>query len=154
MNTRQEAAVKYFNEGYNCAQSVLATFTDELGFDKNAGLRISAGFGAGMGRLQETCGAVTGAFMAIGIYTTGKFTDNITRKEKTIAMVQDFDREFRKLHKTSNCGELLGCDLKTDEGQKVYADKNLKEAVCYKCVTNAVSILEGMINNPESESFH
>ena len=154
MNTRQEAAVMYFNEGYNCAQSVLAAFTDELGFDKNAGLRISAGFGAGMGRLQETCGAVTGAFMAIGIYTTGKFTDNITRKEKTITMVQDFDRAFKQLHRTSNCAELLGCDLKTEEGQKVYADNNLKETICTKCVINAVSILESLMNSPESESFH
>lgn len=149
MKTKQETAVSYFNEGYNCAQSVLTAFTDDLGFDKSAGLRISAGFGAGMGRLQETCGAVTGAFMAIGIYTTGKYVDNATRKEKTIAMVQDFDREFKKLHKTSNCGELLGCDLKTDDGQKIYADNNLKETVCCKCVTNAVSILEGMINVQE-----
>ena len=63
---RVEQAVSKFAEGYNCAQSVLFSFCDDLGMDKDKALKIACGFGAGMGRKEEVCGAVTGGIMVIG----------------------------------------------------------------------------------------
>ena len=60
MGHKAEKAINYFKAGYNCAQSVVAAFKDDMGFDENLALEISVGFGGGMGRLQEKCGAVTG----------------------------------------------------------------------------------------------
>ena len=145
MELKQEKALNNFKSGFNCAQSVLTAFSEELKFDNSLALNISAGFGSGMGRLQETCGAVTGAFMAIGIYNSKNFTDTKTGKEKTIAMVQDFDRKFKSIYKTTNCMALLGCDLKTEDGHKTFNEKNLKETVCQKCVVDAVKILEELM---------
>ncbi|MCL2797413.1 MAG: C-GCAxxG-C-C family protein, partial [Firmicutes bacterium] len=54
-------AVELFNSGCNCAQAVFSVYCDELEIDKETALKIAHGFGAGMGRLQEVCGAVTGA---------------------------------------------------------------------------------------------
>ncbi|NTU86942.1 MAG: C_GCAxxG_C_C family protein, partial [Chlorobiaceae bacterium] len=64
--TRSERAVSIFSEGYNCAQSVLFSFSDDLGIAGDTALKIASGFGGGIGRMQEVCGAVTGGVMVIG----------------------------------------------------------------------------------------
>ena len=62
---RIEKAVGKFKEGFNCAQSVLYSYADELGLPDDLAMKIATGFGGGMGRTQEVCGAVTGALMVI-----------------------------------------------------------------------------------------
>ncbi|HPP50955.1 MAG TPA: C-GCAxxG-C-C family protein, partial [Spirochaetota bacterium] len=63
---RSQVAIAKFTKDYNCAQSVLFSFCDYLNCDKDVALKISCGFGAGMGRKEEVCGAVTGGIMVIG----------------------------------------------------------------------------------------
>lgn len=142
METKIEKAISSFKSGYNCAQSVVLAFKDELGFDENQALSISVGFGGGMGRLQEKCGAVTGAFMVIGLYASKKNQDNISRKNSSYAMIQQFDQRFKSLHQTTQCRDLLNCDLKTDEGHAFAVENKLFERICQKCITDAVVILE------------
>lgn len=60
-------ARELFHNGYNCAQSVFVAFTDVTGMDEKTAARISSAFGGGMGRLREVCGALTAAFMVLGI---------------------------------------------------------------------------------------
>jgi len=62
---KEDIAKSTFNNGYNCAQSVLTPFANQMGIDVSSTMKLASGFGAGMGRLQETCGAVTGAYMVI-----------------------------------------------------------------------------------------
>ena len=66
MKTKSEIAAKKFLEGYNCAQSVFYSFCDDLIFDKNIALKMACGFGGGMGRKEEVCGAVTGGIIVLG----------------------------------------------------------------------------------------
>ncbi len=145
MNELQEKAVQVHQSGLNCAQAVLTSYCEELNFDKNLALSISCGFGGGMGRLQETCGAVTGAFMVLGIHTCRKYTDNIDRKEKSYSMVQKFAEQFKSIHKSLDCKELLNCDLKTEEGQRYMKFHNLSVKVCNKCIADSVIIVENLI---------
>ena len=58
--SHSELAMAYFKEGYNCSQSVFLAFCDEYDMDFEMASKISSSFGAGMGRLREVCGAVTG----------------------------------------------------------------------------------------------
>jgi len=67
MKTRSDRATEMFLSGYNCAQSVLWSFSDEVRLDPDTALRIACGFGAGMARRQEVCGAVTGGIMVLGL---------------------------------------------------------------------------------------
>ena len=62
----QESAIAYHDQGYNCAQSVLAALQEETGLDENTAKRIAAGFGGGV-RCGEICGSITGAVMAFGL---------------------------------------------------------------------------------------
>ena len=138
-------AINYFKNEFNCAQSVLIAYKDETNISENELLKISCGFGAGMGRLQNTCGAVSGAYMAIGL-KYGKFNkeDNEAR-EKTYALVREFDSEFKKIFKTINCIELLGCNLLTEEGKKYFHDNNLRDNICIKCIEESINILDKLL---------
>ena len=79
--THSELAMAYFKEGYNCSQSVFMAFCEEYDMDFEMALKISSSFGAGMGRLREVCGAVTGMFMVAGMLYG--YTDPKDHKSKT-----------------------------------------------------------------------
>jgi C_GCAxxG_C_C family probable redox protein len=135
-------AVACFNNGFNCSQAILSVYCGEFGLDNKNALQISCGFGAGMGRLQETCGAVSGAFMLIGL-KHGKFLkEDEPAKEKTYAFVKEFVRLFEIRNKTINCRELLGIDLIT--GDKQIAAERVK-TVCPKMVQDAAEIIEQIL---------
>lgn len=145
MKSNEEKAIESFQSGLNCAQSVVTAFSDELGFDNNLAVSLSCGFGGGMGRLQETCGAVTGGFMVLGIYNSHKFTDNTERKFHTYSMVQQLSHEFKKLHGATDCRTLLNCDLRTEEGQRIHKEENQSKVICEKCIADTVKLIEKMI---------
>lgn len=145
MEFKARNAINYFKSGYNCAQSVVLAFKDDLGFDENLASEISVGFGGGMGRLQEKCGAVTGAFMVIGLCNSKMYQDNISRKNHSYAMIQQFDQKFKSIHHTTQCSELLKCDLRSDEGHAFAIENKLFEKVCEKCITDAIGIVEELV---------
>jgi|WetSurSiteA1Bulk_404760.scaffolds.fasta_scaffold130986_1 C_GCAxxG_C_C family probable redox protein len=147
MNPKAEKAINSFRSGLNCSQSVLNAYADEMKVDNEFALSVSCGFGGGMGRLQETCGAVTGAFMVFGVYNWKKFNDNKDRKEKTYAMIQRFSKKFKSVHTVMDCKTLIGVDLNTDEGQKYVAENNLHEKVCERCIADAIAIVDEMIQD-------
>ncbi len=142
MELNSDKAVNSFKAGYNCAQSVLLAFKDDLGFDENLASSISVGFGGGMGRLQEKCGAVTGAFMVIGLYSSKMYQDNPSRKNHSYSLIQQFDQRFKSIHHTTQCKELLGCDLRTEEGHAYAVENQLFQKICEKCIVDSVRIVE------------
>lgn len=141
-HTKQNTAQESFNSGFNCAQSVLKAFSSELGMNEIQAIIMASGFGAGMGRLQKTCGAVTGAVMVIGLSNNLSIQLAENRNDLTIQMIQDFEDQFIKRHGSTQCKELIKCDLNTKEGQKKFREQNIKENVCGSCIQTAVSILE------------
>ena len=144
MNNLQNQAIANFRSGLNCAQSVLEPFAEKYGIDQETASRISCGFGAGMGRLQETCGAVTGSFMVISLHVCEKFPGNKERKESSYALIREFDNQFKEKHGTCRCADLLNIDLKTPEGQQAFHDQHMNETICEKCIADAVAIVEDL----------
>jgi C_GCAxxG_C_C family probable redox protein len=140
---RAEAA---FKSGVNCSQAILSTYGPRYGLDEKNALRIALGFGAGMGRLGATCGAVTGAFMVLSLkHALENVTDN-ERKEKTYASVREFAKRFEARNGSIVCKELLGCDLGTPEGMKQAKEKDLVNKACPKYVKDSAEILEEMLS--------
>ena len=141
MESITERAISNFRSGLNCAQAVLTAYNNQMHFDNDLALGIACGFGGGMGRLQKTCGAATGSFMVMGVYNCRKFTDNKERKEKTYAMVQEFSRRFKEIYGTTDCSDLLQCDLNTEQGQQQVKEMNLHAVVCEKCIADSIEII-------------
>jgi C_GCAxxG_C_C family probable redox protein len=142
---RVEQAVKCFNSSFNCSQSVFSVFCEELGLETEKALKIATAFGGGMGHTGETCGAVTGAYMAIGLkHGKYKALDNLS-KEKTYSLVMEFSRRFKDVYGSVCCTELLGYDLGTKEGMESARKKDLFNTLCVDFVKNAVEILEQIL---------
>ncbi|MFC2123590.1 C-GCAxxG-C-C family protein [Bacteroidota bacterium] len=141
---KSEQAKKTFLSGFNCAQSVQSSFSEELGLDRDLALKLSYGFGGGMGKLQETCGAVTGAFMALGL-KHGMTEVDPEVKEANYAKVKEFTQRFEEIHGSIKCIDLVETDLNTKEGAAYFKENDLLNEVCAKCVGDAVRIVEEML---------
>jgi C_GCAxxG_C_C family probable redox protein len=144
MSRANEAATLIASSQMNCAQSVLSVFCEELGLDKTLALKVSLPFGAGMGRTGGICGAVTGAYMVLGLRAYPDLSSPSERKERVYFLVTEFNRHFATLNKSLNCNELLNCDLGTQEGLSSARSRKLFSILCPKLVTDAVNILEEM----------
>lgn len=105
MANKAAEAKKTFVKGYNCAQSVLMTFCEDLGLDRDTAAKLAYGLGGGIARSRETCGAVLGGIMVLGLTkSAGGFED----KEEMYKEARSFMDEFRKEAGSVTCRELLG----------------------------------------------
>ena len=96
--------------GYNCAQIVLCSYAEELGIDEETLFRISEGFGAGIGGMMQTCGAVTAMFMALGLANSSGDLQACDTKPQTMKKVRELAAEFEKKNGSIVCRELKGID--------------------------------------------
>lgn len=135
-----ELAKELFSMGYSCSQAVFVAYSEGLGLSRDWAIRISAPFRAGMGRTGRTCGAVTGAYMALGLKYGDGSPEDEGAKTKVCGLVQEFDREFVKKHGTTVCNELLGCDISIPEVRKEAGEKGLFFTICPKVVEDAAEI--------------
>ncbi|MFW9865922.1 MAG: C-GCAxxG-C-C family protein [Candidatus Thorarchaeota archaeon] len=143
--SRVEQALSSFNEDFNCAQSVLSTFSSQYGLERDTALKLATGFGGGVARLGHICGAVSGATMVIGLKYGMGINKNIEAKENTYKVIRDFTNKFQKLHGSILCRELLECDINTIEGKNIYAQNEYFEKKCTQYVKTAVEILEQLL---------
>ena len=141
---RSEQAKTMFLSGYNCAQSVLTSFSDDLKFSKELGLKMASGFGGGMGKQQETCGAVTGAIMVLGLLKGEEVNNNDELKSLAYGSVKELIKEFTGEFGTTSCADLVGCDLNTPEGSAKFKEEGIMENICAGCVEKAVQIVESI----------
>ena len=130
MPDKGQMAVDKYAEGYNCAQSVVFAFCDECGIGQDAALKVSCGFGGGMGRKQEVCGAVVGGIMVLGLLRGRGTADGRSVAEALYPMTREFMDAFAARNGSYLCRDLLsGCDLKSEEGQRYLKEQGLVEKV-------------------------
>lgn len=126
----QERATEYFEiKKYNCCQAVVCAYCDEYGVQDETVFKLAEGFGGGMGGMRETCGAVTGAFMAISIANSaGKKEVPTETKAQTYAYVSELAEAFQKKQ-----GSILCRELKTNR------------TACIQCVQTAAELVENFL---------
>lgn len=141
-----ETATQIFLSNYNCAQAVLYSCSDDTIIDKSTALKVASGFGAGLGRNQEVCGAITGAIIAISLRHGRGEHDDPSATERTYLKTRELMDKFQAKHGSCICRELLaGCNLMTEEGQKYFRENDLKNKICKECVRSAVQIVEEIL---------
>lgn len=137
-----ERAVACFEEGCSCAQAIFSTYAESFGIDRPTAMRLSAGFGGGMGRMAQTCGAVTGAFLVLGLQHGGEDTAG---RESAYQAVREFANRFAAQHGCLLCKDLVGCDISTPEGAQAMKQQNLRSRICTGLVRDAAELLETML---------
>ena len=107
---KAKLAGELFMQGYNCSQSVIAAWADEIGLDRQTALLVSSGFGGGMGRLREGCGAVSGAFMVLSYKFGSTDVSDGKAKAALYETIQDFAARFKQENRFDSivCRDMLG----------------------------------------------
>ncbi|MFX4262248.1 C-GCAxxG-C-C family protein [Pelotomaculum propionicicum] len=129
--------------GLNCAQAMLSVYGAGFGLDKETAIKLASCFGAGMGRMGETCGAVTGAFMVLGLTYE---PEDPKARGKVYDLVRKFRDKFVARNGSIRCKDLLGYDMDTEQGMRVIKEKKLTAAICPKMDRDAAEILEEILS--------
>ena len=118
-----ERAQGYFEEGYNCCQSVFLVFGKRYGFDRELSCRLAASFGGGVGRLRQVCGAVSAMALVCGLETGAVTGDDQEGKAYNYEKMQRLAARFERERGSLICRELLGLDRPAEE--KALAGKHV-----------------------------
>ena len=94
MGVRGERAEALFLQGYTCAQAVLLAFEDITGLEHTTAAKLASGFGGGMGRLREVCGAVSGMFMVYDLVCGYAEPGDMEAKKRTYADIRELAARF------------------------------------------------------------
>lgn len=142
--SRVDDAVQCFCRGAACSQAIVSLYGPLVGLPAEQGLKLASGFAGGM-RLAQTCGAVTGAFMVLGLKHAGPNCDQRDGRDKVYAAIREFTTKFQQRNHTVVCKDLLGCDISTPEGTRRATQEGLFRTICPKLVQDAAEILEEML---------
>lgn len=141
---REEEVLKCFSQGFDCSQVVLSSVAEELGIDDITAKKVASGFGGGM-FCGSTCGAVTGALMAIGLKYGHSMPNTPEVKEKNIAKIAEFKEKFAEKYDSVICKELLGYDITNPEDLKKINEKELLTKFCPKLVSDVIDTLKEVL---------
>ena len=144
-------AKAFFEQGYNCAQSVALAFCDETGLAPETAAKLASSFGAGMGRLREVCGAVSGALMVLGVARGYSDPADPEAKKAHYALVQEFARRFREKNGSIICRELLqGVPVSQGAAPEARTETFYKKRPCVEYVKDAAGIVRDILQEGDN----
>ena len=139
MKSRVEHTIERHDKGYNCAQSVACTYCDLLGYDEAQVFCMTEGFGAGMGGMEATCGALSGAVALAGLKVSNGCLTAPNTKGRTYQLSKEIVKQFE-----ARCGSLVCKEIK---GVGTGAPKHS----CPDCIRDAAAIVESVLFGEENE---
>ncbi len=140
---------KAMDASYNCPQSLLLPFLKDYRIREEDGLRFAPVFGSGIGRMQETCCAVTSAFMILGLQYGFTNPKDQRQRDLLLEKTREFVLKFKNEYGTIKCKDILVYDVNTEEGLRKHKEENQRELICKKCVSFSAQTLEEMIHRSE-----
>lgn len=133
METRVQETIVRHDKGYNCAQAVACTYCDLVGVDEDTMFRLTEGLGLGMGCMEGTCGAVSGACVLAGMKNSGGMEQAPGTKASTYQLSKQLVKKFAEQNGSSICKELKG----------VETGKVLRS--CPDCIMDAARLVEEIL---------
>lgn len=133
MKTRIDETIKKHDKGYNCAQAVACTYADLVGLDEETLFKLTEALGAGMGNMEGTCGAVSGACVLAGLKNSTGNLELPNSKGQTYKLSRAILDKFKSKNGSVICKELKG----------VETGKVLRP--CAECIKDAAKIAENLL---------
>lgn len=152
---RAEKAVAHFKSGYNCAQAVYMAYADLFGMDARTAAIIAAPMGAGIGRMREVCGTVSGAALIAGLAIPCDNPSDIASKTRCYALVQQVADRFRQENGSIICRELLGvAPIKESPVPSPRTETYYKKRPCVELVRMSATFLGEELQKLPSSPIH
>lgn len=133
METRIEETIKKHDKGYNCAQAVACTYCDCVGVDEEVMFKMTEALGLGMGGMEGTCGAVTGACVLAGMKRSSGNLEKPDTKAESYKLSGEIVKAFKEKNKSVVCKELKGVETGT------------VLRPCADCIKDAAEIVEQIL---------
>ena len=133
---------RLFESGLCCTEGVVLSIAENKGIKSDLIPKIASGFCGGMAGTSRTCGAVSGGILAISLFFGRSSPDDTL--EMAHSIIQEFLAAFEEKYGTTNCKELTGCDLGTEEGRKFFSDNKLV-ANCHEYTEEATRLALSLI---------
>ncbi len=145
---KSEKARELFMEGYNCAQAIAGAYAEEMGMEFDTAVKMVSSFGAGMGRLREVCGAVSGMLFVAGALYGYNDPKDLSAKKEHYERVQFLAGQFKAEAGSIICRELLGAEGKdTSPSPQERTEEYYKKRSCPDKVALAADIMEKYMRN-------
>lgn len=149
---RSERAASLFMEGYNCCQSVVLAFSDLLPCDENTLRIMASGFGGGMARLREVCGAMSGMAMIAGFISPADNPSDMEARTRNYALVQQFAASYKEKMGSIICRDILGLRaaghaVEPPRPSERTAEYYKSRPCALSCSTAAAIVAEYLMNN-------
>lgn len=133
MSIKTEKTAENHQKGYNCAQAVACAFSEEMGIDEEIIFKMMEGHGLGMGCMEGTCGAITGAVAVIGALKSAGNLEKPASKGATYKISGELVKRFQEKNQATRCKDLKGIET----------GKVLRS--CPGCIEDATAILEEIL---------
>lgn len=147
---KREVAKNLFLSGYNCSQSVVGAFAEEIGMDFHEAVRLVSSFGGGMGRLREVCGAVSGMFFVAGALYGYSDPKDFNAKKEHYERIQLLAARYKEQTGSIVCRELLGLEGRDrSPSPSERSPEYYKKRPCPDMVGLAAEIMERYIEEQE-----
>ena len=154
MSKKGDIAYECFRKGYNCSQSVVIAYADELGLDEQTAARLACGFGGGMGRMREVCGTFSGMVMVISWLYGYDDPKDLEGKTELYEKIRTLADRFRRDNSSIICKDLLGLTQAEKSAQPdARTSEYYKKRPCAELCRYAADLIEEFIaeNNGGSE---
>jgi C_GCAxxG_C_C family probable redox protein len=138
-------ALEIYTQRFNCSQSLFVAFRDTDLIDESTALKLATVFGAGVACTGGTCGAVSGALMAISMKHGRGDVESVDAKMKTYQLGRQFMDEFKKRNGSCVCEQLLGMNIGVPENMAKAQATGVFETTCYDLVRSAAEILDRIL---------
>ncbi len=124
MEQRTEQAVQKKQCGYNCAQAVACTYCDYAGIDEETMKHLAQAFGTGLGTLEGSCGAISGAGLVLGMANK--------ERQKTVQDIRSIMTAFKERNGSVTCRDLKGIETgvvlrECNDCVREFLEKQLRE---------------------------
>ncbi len=147
----KKIASESFKNGYNCAQSVISAFGPELGLSRELAIKMTTGFGAGVNHSGNTCGAVIGAYLVIGLKYGIDVPSDKEGKETTRELLDKFSEKFRESYPSLLCKDILGADVSKPDELEALRKEDKFASFCPHVVEVAATIVEEILDENYSK---
>lgn len=146
MESRVTQAVRTFESGYTCAQSVFATYADLFGMDRETALKLASPMGGGVGRMREICGVVSAMALLGGLKEGNIDPENEDGKEQIYLLTRKMADRFKEKNHSIICRELLGIEGREESARPSERTKEYYASrPCSRLVADAAEIIEEML---------
>ncbi len=140
-----QRALTLFRQGSACSQAVLCAFASSVGLDERMAHRLATGFGAGMGRKQYVCGAISGGVAVLSLHFGNSDPSQTKTKERTYSVVRELIEAAEAELGSSSCLQLLGVEIQSDAGRAEAKRRGLFDTVCERCVLTVARLVENAL---------